>query len=58
MIWLQLGHQTRSPHTQKDVGKLIKKSIKKEFTNNLSIAMAENCIYTKEDIISDSSICR
>jgi len=41
-----------SPHTQVDIGKLIKKSIKKEFIDNLPIPMAENCIYAKEDIIN------
>jgi putative transposase len=40
-----------SSHTQKkDIGKFLKKSIKKEFANNLPIPMAENCTYTKRNI--------
>lgn len=42
-----------SSHTQKkDIGKFLKKSIKKEFANNLPILMAENCTYTKRNIIN------
>jgi len=41
-----------SHHTQKDIGKFIKKSIRKDFVNNLPIPMAENCTYTKNNIIN------
>lgn len=41
-----------SHHTQKDIGKFLKKAIKKEFKNSLPIPMAENCTYTKKNIIN------
>ena len=41
-----------SPYTQKNIGKLLKESIKKEITNNLLIPMAENCVYTRKDIVN------
>jgi putative transposase len=42
-----------SHHTQKkDIGKFLKKSIRKEFVNSLPIPMAENCTYTKKNIIN------
>jgi len=41
-----------SPNIQKNISKLIKKSIKKEFIDALPLPMAENCIYAKEDIIN------
>ena len=40
-----------SPYTQKNIDKLLKKSIKKEITDNLLIPMAKNCDYTKKDIV-------
>jgi hypothetical protein len=39
-------------YTQKDIGNYIKNSFKKEFTNDLPIPMAENCTYTKKNIIN------
>ena len=39
-------------YTQKDIGKYLKNSLKKEFSNNLPIPMAENCTYTKRNIIN------
>ena len=39
------------PYTQKDIGKLLKKSLKNDFINILPLQMANNCIYTKENII-------
>jgi putative transposase len=41
-----------SPHTQLDISKHIKKSIKNEIVCNLPIPMAGNCTYTKENIIN------
>ena len=41
-----------SPHTQLDISKHIKKSIKNEIVCNLPIPMAGNCIYTKENIVN------
>lgn len=43
-----------SPHyTQKDIGKLLKKSLTNEFTTSLPLAMAHNCTYTKENILKN-----
>lgn len=39
-------------YTQKDIGKYLKNSLKKEFINDLPITMAENCTYTKRNIIN------
>ena len=39
-------------YTQKDISKYLKNSLKKEFSNNLPIPMAENCTYTKRNIIN------
>ena len=41
-----------SHHTQKDIGKFLKKSIREEFVNSLPIPMAGNCTYTKKNIIN------
>ena len=41
-----------SPHTQLDISKHIKKSIKNEIVCNLPISMAGNCTYTKKNIIN------
>ena len=41
-----------SPHTQLDISKHIKKFIKNEIVSNLPIPMAENCTYTKKNIIN------
>lgn len=41
-----------SSHTQLDISKHIKKSIKNEIVCNLPIPMAGNCTYTKENIIN------
>ena len=42
-----------SPHTQKkDISKFLKNSIREEFVNSLPIPMAENCTYTKKNIIN------
>lgn len=41
-----------SPYTQKDIGKFLKKSIKREFTDNIPLQMAGNCFYSKENIIN------
>lgn len=41
-----------SPHTQFDISKHVKKSIKKEFVEILPLPMAGNCTYTKENIIN------
>ena len=41
-----------SHHTQKDIGKFLKKSIREEFVNSLPISMAGNCTYTKKNIIN------
>ena len=41
-----------SHHTQKDIGKFLKKSIREEFANSLPISMAGNCTYTKKNIIN------
>jgi putative transposase len=41
-----------SSYTQKDIGKLLKKSIKKEFIDILPLPMAANCFYSKKDIIN------
>lgn len=41
-----------SPHTQRDISKHIKKSIKNEIVCNLPISMAGNCTYTKKNIIN------
>ena len=38
-------------YTHKDIGKLLKKSLKNDFINALPLQMANNCIYTKEDIL-------
>ena len=40
------------PYTKKNIGKLFKKSIKKEIVDNLLISMAKNCDYTKRDIVN------
>ena len=42
----------RSPHTQLDISKRIKKTIKNELVCSLPLAMAGNCIYTKENIVN------
>ena len=39
-------------YTKKNIGKLFKKSIKKEIVDNLLIPMAKNCDYTKRDIVN------
>jgi putative transposase len=41
-----------SSYTQRDIGKLIKKSIKQEFIDILPLPMAANCFYSKKDIIN------
>ena len=38
-------------YTPKDIGKLLKKSLKNDFINALSLQMATNCTYNKEDIL-------
>jgi len=40
-----------SSYTQKDIGKLLKKSLKNEFITTLPLRMANNCTYTKDDIL-------
>lgn len=39
-------------HTQKDIGKYLKKSLKNNFINPLPLPMAGNCTYTKEHILN------
>jgi len=39
-------------HTQKDIGKYLKKSLKNNFTDSLPLPMAGNCTYSKEDILN------
>jgi len=39
-------------YTHKDIGKLLKKSLKKDFITDLPLQMANNCIYTKEHILN------
>jgi hypothetical protein len=39
-------------YTQKDIGKYLKKSLKNNFIDPLPLPMAENCIYTKEQILN------
>lgn len=39
-------------HTQKDIGKFLKKSLKNNFIDSLPLSMAKNCTYTKEDILN------
>ncbi|PNX50879.1 MAG: hypothetical protein BV458_12405 [Thermoplasmata archaeon M9B2D] len=38
-------------YTQKDIGKILKKSLKKYFITALSLEMVHNCVYTKEDVL-------
>ena len=38
-------------YTHKDIDKLLKKSLKNDFTTALPLQMAENCTYTKENIV-------
>jgi len=47
-----LGNRMHSPqYTQKDIGKLLKKSLKEYFITTLPLEMAHNCVYTKEEIL-------
>ena len=39
-------------YREKNIRKLFKKSIQKEIVDNLLISMAENCDYTKRDIVN------
>lgn len=39
-------------YTNKDIGKLLKKSLKNDFITTLPLQMAENCTYTKENILN------
>ena len=39
-------------YTQKDIGKFLKNSLKNDFNDSLSLPMAGNCTYTKEDILN------
>jgi len=39
-------------HTQEDIGKYLKKSLKNNFINPLPLTMAGNCTYTKEQILN------
>jgi len=39
-------------YTQRDIGKLLKKVIKKKIVDVLPMEMAKNCVYTKEDIVN------
>jgi hypothetical protein len=39
-------------YTQKDIGKYLKKSLKNNFINPLPLPMADNCTYTKEQILN------
>ncbi len=39
-------------YTYEDIGKLLKKSLKDDFITDLPLQMANNCIYTKEDILN------
>ncbi|HEC86511.1 MAG TPA: hypothetical protein ENI49_01375 [Thermoplasmatales archaeon] len=36
---------------KKNIRKLLKKSIQKDITDNLTIPMAKNCIYKKKDLV-------
>jgi len=40
-------------YTHKDIGKLLKKSLKHDFTAALPLQMANNCTYTKENILKN-----
>lgn len=40
-------------YTHKDIGKLLKKSLKNDFTTALPLQMANNCTYTKENILKN-----
>ena len=40
-------------YTHKDIGKLLKKSLKNDFTAALPLQMADNCTYTKENILKN-----
>ena len=49
-----LGYRMHSPqYTHKDIGKLLKKSLKNDFTTTLPLPMADNCTYTKENILKN-----
>ena len=39
-------------YTQKDIDKFLKNSLKNDFNDSLSLPMAGNCMYTKEDILN------
>lgn len=38
-------------YTQRDIGKLLKKSVKGEIVDKVPLRMAKNCVYTKEEIL-------
>lgn len=40
-------------YTHKDISKLLKKSLKNDFTAALPLQMADNCTYTKENILKN-----
>jgi len=40
-------------YTHKDIGKLLKKSLKHDFTTSLPLPMANNCTHTKENILNN-----
>jgi len=46
------GVKMHSPYTQKDINKVLKKSLKHDIIGALPLPMAENCTYTKKEIIS------
>ncbi|MCK4332349.1 MAG: transposase [Thermoplasmatales archaeon] len=49
-----LGYRMHSPqYTHKDIGRLLKKSLKNDFTTTLPLPMADNCTYTKENILKN-----
>jgi hypothetical protein len=53
MTYNILGYRMHSPqYTQKDIDKFLKKSIKNDFNDPLSLPMAENYSYTKKDILN------
>ena len=41
-----------SSYTQKDISKFLKKSLKNDFVTTLPLFMANNCTYTKENILN------
>ena len=48
---VSLGYQMHSAYTQRDIGKVLKKSVKRGIVDAVPLKMGKNCVYSKEETI-------